>query len=85
MSGKDFKRALWVHKLLFEALERLLLTQFEEKHKRGECLSHDTFAMLEDLIENPCKEVLSKVERSEEFRDYFEKYNKFVSSEWRLW
>ena len=72
MSGKHFNRAQRVHKLLFEALERLLLIQFEEKHKRDECLSHDTFAMLEDLIENPSKEALSKV-------DYFEKYNKFKS------
>ena len=35
--------------------------------------------MLENLIENPCKEVLGKVERSVEFRDYFEKYDKFKS------
>ena len=46
MSGKHFNRALWVHKLLFKALERLLLTRFEEKYKRDKCLSYDTFAML---------------------------------------
>lgn len=79
MSGKHFNRALRVHKILFEALERLLLTRFEQDHPRDECLSNDTFGMLTDLIETPCKETLSKVEQSDEFRNYFEKYDTFKS------
>ena len=55
------------------------MTRFKKKHKRDECFSHDTIAMLKDLIENPCKEALSRVERSMEFRDDFEKYDKFKS------
>ena len=38
MSGKHFNRALRVHKLLFEALERLMLTLFEEEHSREDCV-----------------------------------------------
>ena len=36
MTGKHSNRALKVHKLVFEALERLLLMRFEEDHPRNE-------------------------------------------------
>ena len=34
--------------------------------------------MLTDLIENPCKENVSKIEDSEEFRNYFQRYHDFI-------
>ena len=77
MNGKHFNRALRVHKLMFEALERLLLTRFAESHPRNELLSKETYDMLTDLIDDPCKENVSKVEDSE-FRNYFEKYHAFI-------
>ena len=55
MSGKLFNRALRVHKLHLEALERLMLTRFEEKHSREDCLSNEIFNMLRDLIATPSK------------------------------
>ena len=79
MTGKHSNRALKVHKLVFEALERLLLMRFEEDHPRNECLSKDTFIILTDLIENPSKEKVSKGEDSEELRSYFKKYSAFKS------
>ena len=79
VSGRHFNRALRVHQLLFEALERLMLTRFEEKHSREDCLSNETFTMLRDLIATPSKEALDMVEQSEDFRNYFEKYHAFKS------
>ena len=79
MTGKQYNRALRVHKLLLEALERLLLERFEEDHPRSECLSKDSCNTLMDLIENPNTETASKVKESEEIRRYFEKYSAFKS------
>ena len=79
MTGKHFNRALRVHRLVLEALERLLLVRFEEDHPRTECLSKDAFSLLMDLIENPGTETASKIKHSEEFRAYFDKYNAFKS------
>ena len=79
MSGKHFNRAVRVHKLMFESLERLLLSRFEQDHPRAECLSEETFTLLKQLIDTPCKETLNTVEQSEEFKAYFEKYNMFKS------
>ena len=85
MTGKHSNRALKVHKLVFEALERLLLMRFEEDHPRNEGLSKDTLIMLTDLIENPSKEKVSKVEDSEEFRSYFKQYSAFKSETAQFW
>ena len=78
MSGKHFKRALRVHKLVFGALERLLLERFED-HPRYVCLSKDAFNMLLDLIRNPATETTCKLKDSGEFKIYYEKYKAFIS------
>ena len=41
MSGKHYNRAMSVHKLTLEALERLLLKKFEEVHGL-DCVSEAT-------------------------------------------
>ena len=78
VNGTHFNRALRVHKLMFEALERLLLTRFTESHPRNELLSKETYDdLLTALIDDSCIENVSKVEDSE-FRNYFEKYHAFT-------
>ena len=79
MTGKYFNRALRVHKLVLEALVRLLLVRFEEVHPRDASLSKEAFKLLMDLIENPGTDTASKIKHSEEFRTYFDKFNAFKS------
>ena len=79
MTGKHFNRALRVHKLVLEALVRLLLVRFEEVHPRDASLSKEAFKLLMDLIENPGIDTASKIKHSEEFRTYFDKFNAFKS------
>ena len=47
--GKHFNRALRVHKLVFEALQRLLKIRFVEMIQQFELLSQETQNMLMDL------------------------------------
>ena len=53
MNGKHFNRAVRIHKLVLEALERLLFMRFEEEQPQNESISDDTFNMLQDLTEKP--------------------------------
>ena len=79
MNGKHFNRALRVHKLVFEALQRLLLIRFVEMNPQFELLSQETHNMMMDLIDDPCKENVSKIKDSEEFKAYFQRYRTFTS------
>ena len=72
-------KPLTVHKLVLEALVRLLLVRFEEVHPRDASLSKGAFKLLMDLIENPGTDTASKIKHSEEFRTYFDKFNAFKS------
>jgi hypothetical protein len=54
MSGKDYNRALRVHKLVFEALERLLLQEFESRH--SDLMSDEARSVLHNLARKPCIE-----------------------------
>ena len=46
MSGKHFNRTLRVHKLMLEALERLLLENFEQSVQEDEKVTHDSSELL---------------------------------------
>ena len=60
-----------------EALERLLLQQFEERQQRARSISKDTANLLHALAQSPCKETLDKAENSNDFRAYSNKYQEF--------
>ena len=79
MNGKHFNKALRVHKLVFEALQRLLLIRFVEMNSQFELLSQETHSMMMDLIHDPCKENVSKIKDSEEFKAFFQRYRTFTS------
>ena len=68
-----------MHKLVFEALQRLLLIRFVEMNPQFELLSQETYNMMMDLIDDPCKENASKIKDSEEFKEYFQRYRTFTS------
>ena len=55
MSGKHYNRALRVHKLTVEALERLLRCKFEESEysQKTSTLHPEGMEMFQSLTENP--------------------------------
>lgn len=63
MSGKHYNRALWVHKLVFEALERLLLQAFESQNAK--VFSDEASSVLRHLSEKPCLENLTRALENE--------------------
>ena len=52
-AGKHYNRALRVHKLTYEALERLLFSVFESSINAEQILSSEAKDMLKTLIGNP--------------------------------
>ncbi|KAI8496433.1 hypothetical protein Bbelb_257320 [Branchiostoma belcheri] len=60
MGGRKYNRAIQFHKLMFEALNRLVWTGFlswtEEHHEGTKPLVDDFFTELESLHENPCEQ-----------------------------
>ena len=80
LKGKHYNGAFCIHKLVMEALERLLLQQYEERQRRARTISKDTANLLYELAQSPCKETLDKADNSEDFRAYFNKYQQR-----RLW
>ena len=63
MTRKRYNRALHVHKLVFERLERLLLQVFESS--RGDILDEEARSILICLVGEPCKETLSEAMANE--------------------
>lgn len=77
MSGKHFNRALRVHKLTVEALERLLLCKFENSDSMGCVLSDEAKELFESLTESPSPHALQEVMKHKECKAYFDAYQKF--------
>ena len=53
MSGKHFNRALRVHKVTLEALERLLIEKFEQSLRQDEQFSQEAYELLITLSKKP--------------------------------
>ena len=58
ITGKHYNRALRVHKLVFEALERLLYQRYEALY--GALWNEDAKSILIRLAQQPCKETLDE-------------------------
>ena len=58
MSGKHFNRALRVHKVTLQTLERLLLEKFELSLQEGEKLTKDASELVLDSSKKPSCETL---------------------------
>lgn len=80
MSGKHYNRALRVHKLVAEGLERLLIEQFEKTLPLNDNASEQSFTVLQDLARNPSKDKLTEAMESKSLNDYFELYSEFKDS-----
>ncbi|KAK3106630.1 hypothetical protein FSP39_024006 [Pinctada imbricata] len=76
--GKHYNRALRVHRIILEALERLLIKRYIEQEETD--ISNDFRVLLEDLASSPCKENLLKVETSATCQDHFDQYSKYRDS-----
>ena len=77
VSGKHYNRALCVHKLMLEALERLLLNVFQSQEESSEALSDETLNLIRQLSEKPDSEEFTNVTRREDFRRLYNSYNTF--------
>lgn len=76
MSGKHYNRAVRVHKIVLEALERLLLQMFESS--QDELLDTDERrGILIRLAENPCKQTLSDALANEECSKMLSLFSEF--------
>ena len=56
LTGKHYNRALRVHKVVYEALERILLQVYESSH--GCLFDKQGVTTLDHLAKNPCKDNL---------------------------
>ena len=79
MSGKHYNRALRVHKLVLEALERLLL-EFFEKSSETEIVDEEAVRLLGLLSANPSRENLNQVLANNECNAFYSAYNNFKDS-----
>lgn len=75
MSGKHYNRALRVHKLILEALERLLLQLFESS--RAVTLDEEGQGKMKRLSQNPSTETLSEVLANESCMNLLTLYSEF--------
>ena len=78
LSGKHYNRALRVHKIVMEALERLLLKAFQEREEQTLDLS-----LLQNLTNEASDVNLQDVLATAQFYEYFEKYQ--TSTSYLLW
>ena len=71
LEGKNYNRAVRLHKMVYEALFRTLLNNFEASLPAH---ATDTFQQKEILIEkfklNPCKDEFEEIFMSKEFREW---------------
>lgn len=80
LSGKHYNRALRVHKLVTEGLERLLMKHFETEHSRTENVPDDLMTTIQELAKDPTESKLEEVLSSQKCNDYFEHYLEFKDS-----
>lgn len=70
MSGKHYNRALRVHKLFVEGLERLLLKRFDSV----QTISEETATMLQNLAKDPSNINLEHILDSDQYHTYYDRY-----------
>ena len=75
MSGKHNNRAMRVHKLTLEALERLLLKTFEEVH--GLDCASEVKDVLDMAISNPSQDVVNQAMENRNYENLFDLYESF--------
>ena len=80
MSGKHYSRALRVHKLVLEALERLLFEAFQTHDQLVEGLSDETENVVRKLVEKPDCEHFQSLVRTQDFKRLFDRYEVFKDS-----
>ena len=75
LTGKRYNRALRVHKVVYEALERILLQVYESLH----CCLFDEQGVttLDHLAKNPCKDNLLACLASESCNKSLDRYDEF--------
>lgn len=75
MHGKHYNRALRVHNVVFEALERLLLQAFESRYPNVH--NEEANVLLMKLSETPCKENLKRVRETPSCTALLSKFTEF--------
>jgi len=75
ISGKHYNRAMRVHQLLLDALDRLLLQSFLAKNESFIEIAQS----LKDLAADPSDESLAAIMSTAEFQTYFAAFNKFTN------
>ena len=80
MSGKHYNCALRVHKLMLEALERLLYEAFINHEESTEALSDKTQDAVNQLSVKPDSEKFANVTARENFRRLYHNYSTFKDS-----
>lgn len=80
MSGKHYNRALRVHKLFAEGLERLLLECFDNIQNEDSIIPVNVQTLLENLANDQSKDNLDKCLECDQFLTYFERYQVFKDS-----
>ena len=73
MSGKHYDRSLRVHKLVLEALQRLLVEVFQAQDQSGEGLSEEN----ENGQRKPDSEKFQSLITSQDFKNLFNQYETF--------
>ena len=75
LTGKHYNRALRVHKVVYEALERILIQVYQSLHG---CLFHEQeVTTLNHLVKNPCKDNLLACLASESCNKSLDRYVEF--------
>ena len=75
LTGKRYNHALCVHKVVYEALERILLQGYESSH--GCLFDKQGVITLDNLAKNPCKDNLLACLASERCNKSLDRYGKF--------
>ena len=77
MSGKQYSQALRVHKMVLEALKRLLFEEFQAQDQFGGKMDDKTENSIKKLSEKPDCEQFRSLIRSQEFEGFCDKYSEF--------
>ena len=74
LTGKHYNHALFEHKVVYEALERIFLQVYESLH--GCLFDKQGVTTLDHLAKNPCKDDLLECLASENCNKFLERYDK---------
>ena len=72
LSGKHYDRALHCHKVLTEALEQLLLKQYQDSQSAG--LSHEAQRILTDVIATCSADAVESAWKNDTVREYLDNF-----------